>query len=87
MNNEPLVTAAVITSVITALITLLKAFGIPITEDQQAAINQFAAIVAPIALGILARQWVTPLANPKAADGEPLVRASGSTRSAAVKKP
>lgn len=63
--NEPLLSAAIVTSVIGALITLLRAFGVPLTPDQQQAISAFVALVAPIAMALYARPKVTPLIAPK----------------------
>lgn len=74
MSNEPLVTTAVVTAVIAALITLLKAFGVPITEDQQTAINQFLAVLAPLIVAGIGRMYVTSLASPRDTDGVPLSR-------------
>ncbi|MCC6457258.1 MAG: hypothetical protein IT328_20055 [Caldilineaceae bacterium] len=65
MRSEPLWTTAIITAVIAALITLLKAFGVPLTADQQDAINQFVAVIAPIIVALVGRAYVTPVAEPK----------------------
>lgn len=73
-NTEPLITTAVITAIIAALITLLKAFGVPITEDQQNAINQFLVVLAPLIVAGIARVYVTPLSRPRDLDGETLSR-------------
>lgn len=75
--NEPLLTAAIVTSVIGALITLLKTFGVPINADQQQAISAFVALVAPIAMALWARNKVTSLANPKDELGRPLSGPAG----------
>lgn len=75
MNREPLITAAIVTSIIGALITLLKAFGVPLTADQQAAISSFVVLVAPLLMAFFARSKVTPLADPRDEDNHPLTRA------------
>lgn len=74
MQREPLWTTAIITAVIAALISLLTAFGVPITAAQQDAINQFMVVVAPIVVALIARAYVTPTAQPTDDTGEPLVR-------------
>lgn len=74
MSREPLITTAVITAVIAALITLLKAFGVPITEEQQGAINQFLVVLAPLIVAGIARVYVTPLSAPRDTDNVPLTR-------------
>lgn len=78
MTNEPLVTIGMIAAVVASFIALLRAFGVPISDDQQAAINQFLIAAGPIAVAIIARRYVTPLANPKDANGSELTRADGS---------
>lgn len=54
----------------------------PMTPEQQALTITLAIAAINFFGGIIERAHTTPLANPKAADGEPLVRKSGSTRSA-----
>lgn len=76
MSNEPLITAALITAIIAGLVTLLRAFGVPITQEQQDAINQFMAILAPLVVAAVARQYVTPVASPRDSTGVRLVRDS-----------
>ena len=73
-NREPLITGAIIVSLVAAAIQLLVAFGIPVTPDQTQAIMGFITIVAPLAVAYFVRGKVTPLADPKTNDGERLVR-------------
>lgn len=75
MKREPLVTTALITSAIAALLSLLTAFGVPLTEVQQDAINQMVLIVAPLVVAFVARYFVTPVADPRDHEGVSLVRA------------
>lgn len=86
MSTSPVWNAATVSAIVAAFITLLVAFGVPLTEQQNTAIMGFIAVIAPIAVAIVASPKVTSLENPTAKDGEPLVRESGSTRSAAVKR-
>ena len=67
MKNEPVVTVALITALITSLLAVVTSFGIPLTEDQQTAITGF--IIAGVAVGgaFIARRYVTPVAKAEAA--------------------
>ena len=57
MNTEPVVTVASITAGVTALLTLLTAFGVfNLTAEQQFAVMGVVAVLAPLAT-ILARKW------------------------------
>lgn len=59
-RDEPLLTVGGVTTAVTALLALLAAFGIPLTEDQQVAILGVAAVVAPVLVAVVARRWVSP---------------------------
>jgi len=58
-----------IQAIIQALIALAISFGVGLTANQVGSITAVTAAV----LGFLARQVVTPTANPKLSDGTPLV--------------
>lgn len=58
---EPLINRAFIVALVGALLTLLESFGVPITSDQQGAINQLLVILAPLIVAFLARSKVTPV--------------------------
>lgn len=60
MNHEPLVTTATITAAVTAVIGLLVAFGIPLTDEQQTAILAVVSVLAPLIVAAVARGKVTP---------------------------
>lgn len=72
MKNEPLVTAGTVTAFVAALIGVLAAFGADITEDQKTAVLVFVGVVGPLLVAALVRGKVTPVANPKDADGNAL---------------
>jgi len=76
MTREPLLTAAGITAGVTALIGLLVAFGVNVTEGQTAAILGVVAVAAPLVVGFFARSKVTPTADPKDDSGAPLTPAA-----------
>ena len=78
MDREPVITANTIVAFITAVIVLAVAFGLPMTEQQQAAIVGVVIIVAPILAAFWARTNTTPLSRPRDADGEVLTRIDGT---------
>ncbi|MEU4640816.1 hypothetical protein [Micromonospora sp. NPDC023814] len=53
--SEPLFTVGTITAAATAVITVLIAFGLPISDDQQTAILGVVAVAAPLVVAALAR--------------------------------
>lgn len=79
ISNEPVVTSATVVAFVTALLVLAVSFGLPVTEEQRAAIISVVAIVAPFGVIWWARRETTPLANPTVTteDGSvtPLIRA------------
>ncbi len=58
MNREPLITTGSIVAIIAAVLVFLKSFGVSITEDQQDSVTNLVAILAPIVLALIARQFV-----------------------------
>lgn len=61
MKNEPAVTVASLTAVVTALLALLTAFGLNLSQDQTAAILGVVAVLAPLVSGFITRGKVTPV--------------------------
>lgn len=59
LRNEPVVSAAVITALVGALLRLLIAFGIDISSDQVEAILDLVTLAAPIVGALVARRFVT----------------------------
>jgi general stress protein CsbA len=76
MNREPLVTTSTVTAVVAALIALLASFGVNLTHDQTIAVLAVVSVTAPLVVALVARRKVTPVADPKAEDGTPLVKAA-----------
>lgn len=60
MKNEPLVTVATITAAVTAVLSLLVAFGIDLSADKQTAILGVVAVAGPLIVAAFARGKVTP---------------------------
>lgn len=61
MNREPVLTAASIAAGLTAIVALLKSFGVPISDDQAVALTGVVGVFAPIVLALVARNKVTPV--------------------------
>lgn len=61
MKREPLVTVASATALVAAVVALVVAFGVPLTDEQQTAILGLASVVAPLVVGFVARRRVTPV--------------------------
>lgn len=59
-KTEPVLTASGISAAVAAVIALLVAFGVDLTETQTTAILGVVAVLAPLAVAI-ARQYVVPL--------------------------
>jgi len=73
VTREPLLTAAGITALVSAVLGALVAFGLDLTEDQRSAVLAIVAVLAPLAVGLTARGKVTPTADPRNEDGVPLM--------------
>ncbi|MEU8220920.1 hypothetical protein AB0C47_34830 [Micromonospora taraxaci] len=57
-STEPLVTVGAITAAVTAVLGLLVAFGLPISDDQQARILGVIAVAAPFVVTFWGRRQV-----------------------------
>jgi hypothetical protein len=69
MNKEPLITVGSIVAIVSAVLVFLKSFGVDISDSQQEAIRNLIAILAPIVLALVARQFVySPASVEKIAD-------------------
>lgn len=75
ISREPVITTASVTALIIAVCALLRAFGVPITGDEQDAITGFVGAAGVIVAGFIARGYVTPLSSPRTNTGRPLVPA------------
>lgn len=62
-SGEPILTTASLTAIIIAVIALLVAFGIPLTDDQQKAIIALVGVIAPFVVWAIARRSTTPSKN------------------------
>ena len=60
MKYEPLISISSIVAGATAVIALLVAFGVPLTEDQKVAILGLVGVIAPVIVALVTRGKVTP---------------------------
>lgn len=73
MEREPARLAGLVVGVVSALLALLVALGLPISGAAQEAILGVVAFAAPIAAGLWIRRHVTPVSDPRNDQGEKLV--------------
>ncbi|MFV2087073.1 hypothetical protein [Micromonospora sp. LOL_021] len=57
-STEPLWSVGGVTAAVTALLGVVTAFGLPLTEAQQAAVLGLAAVVAPLIVALVGRARV-----------------------------
>lgn len=85
MNNEPVITAATVTGIVSAgLVMLISLNMLTLSDTQQAAVMGFITLIVPVIIAFWPRSKVTPVENPKVttesgqtvrlvrADGKPL---------------
>lgn len=74
LSDSPVLTTAIISSIVTAVLTLLTAFGVRLTPEQQAAILGLVGVAAPWVVWYVSRRTTTPLSKPVDEDGHALTR-------------
>ena len=62
-DNEPAITAGGLSALVAAVIALLVAFGAQITTEQREATLGLVAVLAPVAVAVLIRPHVIPVAK------------------------
>lgn len=62
-ENEPLITVSVIVAIGAAIVGLLVAFGVPLTDEQKSAVTTAIIVAAPLLVAWIARGKVTPTNN------------------------
>lgn len=77
VRREPILKAATVVALVSALIGLLVAFGVPLTDAQRESIVALVTILAPFAVWWIARRSTTPLSDPRDNAGAPLRRTDG----------
>lgn len=58
MNKQPLWTVGTITSIASAFVAVLVAFGVPLSADQRTTVLGLVAVLAPLAVAAIARRAV-----------------------------
>jgi hypothetical protein len=61
MNREPVLTTATVVTLVTAIVTLVAAFGVDVSDKQAAAIVGVVTALGTIVGAIYARSKVTPV--------------------------
>ena len=82
MATEPAAIIGTITAIVTALIAFAVAFGINLSDDQQAAILGLVAALAPIVAALLTRRKVYSTAST-----QKIANRSAETRDATIPNP
>ena len=74
VQNEPVVTAASVAALVSAIILWARLMGwLPMTDEQFNALMVVVTLALPIIGALIARRFVTPLASPKDNAGNALV--------------
>jgi len=60
MKNEPVISVGFLGAAAAAVLALLVAFGVDLTDEQQTAILGVVAVAAPIVVAVVTRRLVTP---------------------------
>lgn len=79
MTKEPAALIGIITAIVAAVLVLLREFGVDITDGQQEAIRNVVAVLAPVIVGLVVRQYVV---SPATA-GEAVAIAKGNSPTSA----
>lgn len=58
MDKEPLLTIGLVASAIGSFVVLMQAFGVPVTNEQSDAVQNFVTIAGPLVLALIGRQFV-----------------------------
>lgn len=77
MEREPLAVRAAVVVAVTAVIHMLVVLGvIPLTAEQEAQVAMAVGALGTVVVVVWSRGKVTPVDDPRAGDGTPLVPAS-----------
>lgn len=72
LAREPVVITNVIAALAIAVCSLLREFGLPVTDGQQTAIVGVVGAVGVVIAALVARHYTTPLTDPRDQLGRPL---------------
>lgn len=73
MNREPLLAVGGVTGIAAAIFQWLAVFNVHPSQGAQTIITMIVTAVASVVVALVGRRMVTPLSDPRAADGTPLV--------------
>lgn len=79
MEERPVLTAAMLVALATAVLSIIAALGVPISADLKVALLSAISIIAPLAVWKLQSGKTTPIVNPKDEHGNELVRKDTGT--------
>jgi hypothetical protein len=74
MQRQPVVNRAFIVAAIALVVAALAKAGVVIPADISTNLVEVGAVLAPLAVAYWARRHVTPVNDPRAGDGTPLVK-------------
>jgi hypothetical protein len=74
MQRQPVVSRAFIVAAIALVVAALAKAGVVVPANISDNLVEVAAVLAPLALAYWARRHVTPVDDPRAGDGTPLVK-------------
>lgn len=79
MRREPLLNAGAVGAVVAALLTLLTAWGLDLSDAQRTSVLGFVAVVTPLVVAWFSRGSVTPGSDPRDNAGNPLLSVEAAT--------
>lgn len=86
MERQPVVNRAFIVAAVALVVAALGKAGVVVPEDVAGNLIEVAAVLAPLAVAYWARRHVTPVKDPRNADGAPLVPAGETVGTVNVEK-
>lgn len=78
MDTSPIGWVATITAIVVAVIGVLVAFGVPVSNEIKVSIVALLAALSPVGVWYFTRHKTTPLADPRDDQGVELVRKTDS---------
>jgi hypothetical protein len=74
MQRQPVVRRAFVVASIALVVAALSKAGVVVPADVSGNLVEVVAVLAPLAVAYWARRHVTPVNDPRAGDGTPLVK-------------
>jgi hypothetical protein len=73
LNRQPILNRAAVVAVVGVAVAALKHYGVVIPDAESGAVVDLVTVGGPLVLAVWAARHVTPVKDPKAADGTPLM--------------